>query len=65
MKSAWIAALGLAALLAATSVAEARHYGSRPSHGFRTGHCKRASCFARHPGGRYVYPLHYGHRRHR
>lgn len=45
------------------TTAEAR-YDRRPYNGFATGHCKRASCYAKHPGGTYHYPYHYGHRRH-
>ncbi len=45
------------------SDAEAR-YDSRPYSGFGHGQCKRASCFAKHPGGSYTYPYHYGHSRH-
>ena len=41
----------LSGLLAGEAEAKPR------AHGFRTGHCKRASCFAKHPGGSYVYPL--------
>jgi Spy/CpxP family protein refolding chaperone len=51
------------AVMALSTTAEAR-YGRRPHHGFATGHCKRASCYAKHPGGTYRYPYHYGHRRH-
>jgi len=55
-------ALLFVGVLSFAPIAEARtdhrHYS-----GFATGHCKRASCFAKHPGGRYIYPYHYGHRR--
>lgn len=26
-------------------------------YGFRTGHCKSARCFRKHPNGTYVHPL--------
>ena len=30
--------------------------------GFATCHCKRSSCFAKHPGGTYVHPFTHGRR---
>ncbi|WP_296713136.1 hypothetical protein [Rhodoblastus sp.] len=50
-----------AAILLIAAPAEAR-YDSRSYSGFGSGHCKRSSCFAKHPGGVYHYPYHYGHR---
>ncbi|MBO9100331.1 MULTISPECIES: hypothetical protein [unclassified Rhizobium] len=49
-----------AATVFATAV-EARR-DTRSYSGFSTGTCKRASCFAKHPGGHYVYPHHSGRR---
>lgn len=50
-----------AAIVCAAAPAEAR-YDSRSYSGFGTGHCKRPSCYAKHPGGTYHFPYHYGHR---
>jgi hypothetical protein len=33
------------------------HHGGGHVYGFRTGHCKSASCYRKHPNGTYVHPL--------
>ncbi len=58
-----ILVIALCALAFSISAAEARYRDTRPYNGWATGHCKRASCYAKHPGGTYHYPYHYGHRR--
>jgi hypothetical protein len=57
-----IAALGFLAAAVLATPASA-YYDSRPYSHWATGHCKRSSCYARHPGGVYHFPYHYGHRR--
>lgn len=58
MKTAFILA---AALIAVPTAAIAHGHGG--SHhgghikGFATSHCKSASCFRKHPDGKYVHPL--------
>jgi YHS domain-containing protein len=42
--------------------ADARSHRSGGTYGFATSHCKRSSCFDKHPSGTYVHPLTY--RRH-
>ena len=53
---------GLACTLLAIALvagpAEAR-VDHRAVNGFGVGHCRRASCFARHPHGTFVYPRHH------
>ncbi|WP_407051375.1 hypothetical protein [Methyloraptor flagellatus] len=60
LKSSIIAAATAAFVLAGFGISDAdarsRSYGYHATK-FRTGTCKRSSCFAKHPTGRYVYPL--------
>jgi hypothetical protein len=60
----FIATILIAVSLASTwcSVAEARWRSGDHTYGFATSHCKRSSCFAKHPGGSYVHPLTYRRR---
>lgn len=54
-----VVALFLAAVVgpvATSTSTQAKSYRSH-AHAFRTGTCKTSSCRAKHPGGRYVYPL--------
>jgi len=48
-------------LLACPAASLARSHGGGHSdghvRGFATSHCKSASCFRKHPDGKYVHPL--------
>jgi hypothetical protein len=65
-KTAGVVFAALAISIAVSDFAEARRGNDsaearreRDMSGFATSRCKRASCFASHPSGSWVHPLHH------